>query len=126
MKKYAKIINEQTKEVAVGLADRPDEETQNLWSNFGMSPQTVEQSYDGRWFLAGFVPAEPQRSDEEIRQQRAEAYLQQTDVLTAEYTRKSVLGLLTEERKREIERELQTITQQIKVLYPYQIEEGRI
>lgn len=121
MKKYAKIVNQLTHEVMIGKDDRPNDQTQTLWKNWGFSLQNVEQSSDGRWFLAGYVPKAALESDEEVKRKRAAAYEKKTDCLIAEYVRKNILGLLTAERKEEIETELKKTSLSIQALYPYRV-----
>ena len=55
MKKYAKITNETTKECSVGLGTNAA-----FYRKIGMTEMDVEQSYDGRWYLAGYAPAKPE------------------------------------------------------------------
>ena len=51
MKKYAKVINEETKECEVGLG------TDTLfYEAIAMAEEEVEQAFDGRWYLMGFAP----------------------------------------------------------------------
>lgn len=54
MKKYAKIINEETKACEVGLGTNS-----NFYQSIGMIEQEVEQAYDGNWYLAGYAPQKP-------------------------------------------------------------------
>nr|DAT12586.1 MAG TPA: hypothetical protein [Caudoviricetes sp.] len=56
---------------------------------------------------------------EDVRQFRSEDYKNMTDNLCSEYTRKSILGTLTEERKLEIEEQLDMISKYINERYPY-------
>ncbi len=66
MKKYAKIVNEITKECEVGLGT-----DEVFYKNLGMTLQDVEKSYDGGWYLVGFAPQKPEPTYQE---QRAAAY----------------------------------------------------
>ena len=54
MKKYAKIINEETKLCEVGLGTNSE-----FYASLGMKKQEVEQSYTGEWYLAGYAPKKP-------------------------------------------------------------------
>lgn len=55
MKKYAKVINEETKLCEVGLG------TNNVfYASIGMEEMEVEQDYSGNWYLAGYAPAKPE------------------------------------------------------------------
>ena len=55
MKKYAKIINEETKAVIVGLGTN-----ESFYRSEGMSKTDVEQGYDGNWYIKGYAPEKPQ------------------------------------------------------------------
>lgn len=63
MKKYAKLVNETTKEVIVGLGTNA-----NFYQSIGMTEQEVEQAYNVDWYLAGYAPEKPQeeKDKEEI------------------------------------------------------------
>ena len=65
MKKYAKIIDENTKEVQVGVGC-PDE----YYIEIGMSLMDVELAYNGKWYVAGFAPIKPEPTEEEIKAAR--------------------------------------------------------
>lgn len=54
MKKYAKVINEETKLCEVGLGTN-----NNFYASIGMEEMEVEQGYSGQWYLAGYAPAKP-------------------------------------------------------------------
>ena len=54
MKKYAKIINEETKECEVGLGSNTE-----FYESIGMVEMNVEQAYTGDWYLEGFAPEKP-------------------------------------------------------------------
>lgn len=64
MKKYAKIINETTKEVQVGVGC-PDE----YYIEIGMTLMDVEQAYNGLWYVEGYAPIKPEPTEKEIRTQ---------------------------------------------------------
>lgn len=84
MKKYAKIINEETKLCDVGLGTNSAS-----YQSSGMTEQEVEQAYDGNWYLAGYAPEKPEPTYEEqneaIRQTREQLYIQTSDKLKADY-----------------------------------------
>ena len=74
MKKYAKIINEETKQVSVGTGTNVE-----FYKSVGMSEMEVEQAYDGSWYLKGYAPEKPtEQKEAEVRQVRNQ-YLKQTD-----------------------------------------------
>lgn len=60
MIKYAKIINEETKQCSVGIGSNTAYYQKN-----GMTEQDVEQAYDGNWYLAGYAPAKPEPTVQE-------------------------------------------------------------
>ena len=65
MKKYAKIIDEATKEVQIGVGC-PDE----YYKEIGMKKMDVEQAYNGNWYVEGYAPVKPEPTEEEIKQMR--------------------------------------------------------
>ena len=60
MKKYAKVVNEETKACDVGLGTNIE-----YYKSLGMIEQEVEQAYDGQWYLAGYAPVKPAPTLEE-------------------------------------------------------------
>lgn len=60
MKKYAKVINQETKACDVGLGTNT-----KYYVSLGMKLQDVEQAYDGGWYLKGYAPAKPAPTVEE-------------------------------------------------------------
>ena len=72
MKKYAKIINEETKLCEVGLGTN-----KNFYASIGMEEMEVEQDYAGNWYLAGYAPEKPvEEMQAEVRAVR-NSYLEQ-------------------------------------------------
>ena len=55
MKKYAKIYNEESKSVLVGLGTNS-----KYYESIGMVEMEVEEAYDGNWYVAGYAPQKPQ------------------------------------------------------------------
>lgn len=53
-KKYAKIVNEDTKQCEVGLGTNVD-----FYKKMGMTELDVEQGYDCGWYLKGYAPQKP-------------------------------------------------------------------
>lgn len=78
MKKYAIVINEETKQCDVGLAT--DEE---YYKSEGMTLQEVEQAYDGGWYLKGYAPEKPQSLINQERIKELKKNLSKTDYITA-------------------------------------------
>ena len=74
MKKYAKILNEETKACEVGTGTNTI-----FYKSIGMSEMEVEQAYDGSWYLKGYAPEKPtEQKETEVRAVRNQ-YLEQTD-----------------------------------------------
>ena len=116
MKKYAKIIDEETKLCEVGLGT--DEE---YYKSIGMTEMDVEQAYNGNWYIAGYAPEEPAPTEEEQRQKRAEAYRLEKDPITCQIT-----SLRDEEQTQEVVEEINELIQKrteivknIQKRYPY-------
>lgn len=76
MIKYAKIINEQTKAVSVGLGINID-----FYKSIGMTQMDVEQAYNGSWYLSGHCPAEPEKTYAEKRLAEYPAISDQLDMI---------------------------------------------
>lgn len=63
MRKYAKIVNEDTKLCEVGTGTNAE-----FYTRIGMKPMDVEQGYDGCWYLKGYAPEKPQEiKEQEVR-----------------------------------------------------------
>ena len=60
MIKYAKVINEQTKECEVGIGTNIE-----FYKKLGMTEQDVEQAYNGSWYLVGYAPVKPEPTIQE-------------------------------------------------------------
>ena len=74
MKKYARIVNEETKACEVGTGTNVE-----FYRSIGMSEMEVEQAYDGSWYLKGYAPEKPtEQKETEVRAVR-NMYLEQTD-----------------------------------------------
>ena len=75
MKKFAKIINEETKACEVGIGTNA-----KFYQSIGMTEMEVEQAYNGGWYLQGYAPQKPQEvKEDEVRAVR-NSYLQATDI----------------------------------------------
>lgn len=69
MIKYAKLENEETKVVSVGLGTNTE-----FYESIGMTEMEVEQGYDGQWYLQGYAPQKPKELVEaEIQAQLTDA-----------------------------------------------------
>ncbi|MBQ9035365.1 MAG: hypothetical protein IJ099_05330 [Alphaproteobacteria bacterium] len=62
MIKYAKLINEETKEVVISLGTNTD-----FYKSIGMTEMEVEQAYNGSWYISGFAPQKTEMSYVEKR-----------------------------------------------------------
>ena len=60
-RKYAKVVNNQTKEVSVGLGDN-----EAFYISLGMTEQDVQLADNGKWYLVGHAP----RESDQARQSR--------------------------------------------------------
>lgn len=72
-KRYAKIIDEQTKEVEVGIG-YPDEH----YIEIGMTLMDTDLAYNGHYYVSGYAPEEPEPTEEEkkimVRKVRSEYF----------------------------------------------------
>lgn len=116
--RYARIINEETKEVQVGVGC-PDE----YYVEIGMAEMDVEQAYNGLWYVAGYAPVLPEptveEKNEQIRQTRESLYSSLIDPLHAERQRKVVLGTWTETDEAEYVEQVKALTVKIQEENPY-------
>ena len=69
MKKYAIIVNEETKACNVGIGTNIE-----FYKSIGMTQMDVEQAYDGNWYLQGYAPAKPEPTLEEKLSELEEKY----------------------------------------------------
>ena len=60
--KYAKIINNETKQCEVGIGSNIE-----FYQSIGMSEMDVEQAYNGAWYLVGYSPLKPEPTYAEKR-----------------------------------------------------------
>lgn len=74
MKKYAKVINEETKACEVGLGTNSA-----FYQSIGMVEMDVEEAYNGNWYLKGYTPEKPveelQAEVRAVRNQYLETYV---------------------------------------------------
>lgn len=119
MLKYAKIENEETKQVNVGLGTNTD-----FYKSIGMSEMDVEEAYNGDWYLVGYAPEKPAPTKEEISALREQAYIREVDKITCHINR-----LKDEEQTEKVVAEIEALKQErtakveeIKQKYPYPAE----
>ena len=69
MKKYAQIIDNETKLCNVGVGTNT-----NFYKSIGMELLDVEQAYDGQWYLQGYAPtkSDDEQALEELRKEQTE------------------------------------------------------
>ena len=91
MLKYAKIINEETKECDVGLGTDSE-----YYESIGMTEMDVEQAYNGNWYVEGYAPEKPAPTHDEIKELRKQYRQQHIDDNTAERSRRQANGTWTE------------------------------
>lgn len=65
MIKYAKIVDEETKQCQVGTGTNTQ-----FYQSIGMVEMDVEQAYNGQWYVAGYAPAKPEPTEYEKAQAR--------------------------------------------------------
>lgn len=76
MLKYAKIINEETKECEVGLGTNGD-----FYESLGMEKMEVEQAFNGNWYIAGYTPKSPESTYAEKRFTEYPSFGDQLDMI---------------------------------------------
>ena len=118
MLKYAQIINKETKQCNVGLGTDVE-----FYKSIGMSEMEVEQAYNGSWYLAGFSPIKPTPTNEEQKQNRANAYREEVDPITSHIQRLRDDEEPDEEKIAELIAERNAKVEEIKERYPYYEEE---
>lgn len=119
MIKYAKIINEETKECQVGTGTNA-----KFYQSIGMTEMDVELAYNGQWYIAGYAPVEPEPTIEEknevIRQTRAKLYAELVDPLHAQKNKDVIMDEWSEEREQEYIAEVKRLTIKIREENPYE------
>ena len=108
MKKYAKIIDEQTKEVQIGVGVNDE-----YYKEIGMTLMNVEQAYNGNWYVVGYAPEKPEPTEEEIKQHRI-AELKQLLANTDYVVIKIAEGVATKEEYADVIAQRQTWRNEIR------------
>ena len=62
MKKFAKILDNESKLCSIGIGTDTE-----FYRSIGMSEMEVEQAYDGSWYVKGYAPAKPEPTVEELQ-----------------------------------------------------------
>ena len=114
MLKYAKIENEETKQVSVGIGTNTE-----FYKSIGMSEMDVEQAYDGSWYISGYTPEKPEPTKEEISALREQFYTKKADKYSCEKIRKTAIGKWTYEDEQQYVKQMTDLEALIIHLYPY-------
>ena len=80
MLKYAKIINQETKQCEVGIGTNAD-----FYKSIGMSEMEVEQAADGIWYVLGYAPEKTQSVINAERINELKAFLVAADYWGQKY-----------------------------------------
>lgn len=75
MLKYAKMVNEETKQCDVGTGTNDE-----FYKSLGMELMEVEQGYDGYWYAKGFAPEEV-LTYSDLRQKEYPSIKEQLDMI---------------------------------------------
>lgn len=92
MKKYAKIISQETKECSVGLGTNTE-----FYKSIGMTEMEVEQAYNGAWYVAGYAPEEPEAEKKAKRIAEIKAQLNSLDEKSARSMRAILADTATDD-----------------------------
>lgn len=102
MLKYAKIIDEETKEVQIGVGVNDE-----YYASIGMTEMEVEQAYTGLWYLKGYAPIKPEPTIQD-------KILELESQITARNLRSAIFGdEYAIEKIRAIEAEIEELRKQL-------------
>ena len=102
MLKYAKIIDEETKEVQIGVGVNDE-----YYASIGMTEMEVEQAYTGLWYLKGYAPIKPEPTIQD-------KILELENKITARNLRSAIFGdEYAIEKIRAIEAEIEELRKQL-------------
>ena len=116
MLKYAKIINEETRECSVGLGINTE-----FYKSIGMTEMDVEQAYNGQWYVKGYAPEKPAPTYEEVDRERVLYRKEHIDDRTLARQRKQANGTWTEEDEQEYLKLDSEVTAYIEEHFPYPV-----
>ena len=119
MKKYALIVNEETKACEVGLGTNS-----SFYQSIGMTEMDVELAYNDLWYLEGFAPVKPELTYEEIDALRVAYRQANIDTKTIARMRKQANNTWTEEDEQAYLALDAKVTAYIEENYPYPEEES--
>lgn len=80
MLKYAKIINNETKQCGVGARTNTD-----FYKSIGMTEMEVEKAYNGSWYVKGYAPEKPTEVVKQERIAELHQLLADSDYWTSKY-----------------------------------------
>ena len=112
--KYAKIINDLTKQCEVGIGTNSQ-----FYESIGMTLMEVEQAYNGQWYVKGYAPEKPQEEINEERKQEIYARLTAIDTESLRPLRAIAQGTETEydtEKLKALEDEAVALRQELSSL----------
>ena len=81
MLKYAKIVNEETKECEVGIGTNVE-----FYQSIGMTEQDVEQAWNGAWYIKGYAPEKTLDVQNKERVAELKEFLSSTDYVSCKLT----------------------------------------
>ena len=114
MIKYAKVINEETKQCEAGIGTNSD-----YYKSIGMTELDVEQcDWNYQWYLTGYCPAKPEPTKEEKILQLKQK-LNTIDEKSNRSMRAILSGIATEEDRTflaNMEQQAETLRQELKEL----------
>ena len=90
MKKYAKVINKETKQCIIGIGTDT-----NFYKSIGMTEQDVKQGYNGLWYISGYAPKKPIEIIKNEKRQERDTLLNKICWRAERYERQEKLGLIT-------------------------------
>ena len=112
MLKYAKIINEETKQCEVGIGTNS-----KFYESIGMQEIDVEQDWLGQWYVMGYAPEKPESVIKKERIEELKALLAAADYwgqkyidgeyTEAEWEEKKAQRKAWREEIRELEKEIE-------------------
>lgn len=116
---YAKIENEETKQVSVGLGTNTE-----FYKSIGMVEMDVEQAYNGGWYLKGYAPEKPAPTKEEVSETRRQLFTEQADPL--KYAYEECLARYGEDDQRTVDAKNAWLSKkdEIRDNNPYPVEEA--
>jgi hypothetical protein len=115
MIKYAKVVNEETKQCEVGLGTN-----YKFYQSLGMVEMEVEQAYNGAWYVKGYAPAKPEEEVKAERIAELKKLLSDTDYKAIKYAE----GLISEEEYVETKAQRQAWRDEINELQGKEVADG--